>query len=439
MSNSLKSSGNPVCQNICLLPDAILHHILSFLPTKEAVATSILSKRWHSLWTWARVLDFEDSPSCKTNGKHRIAFMQFVYRALILNRVVSLGKFRLKCDIIHGPSCLNTWIHGAILKEIVREMHISISATQESHFFKLPSCVFTIKNLKVLKLSNGILIDVPNGMSVCFPSLKILHLYLVKYANSESVSRLLSGCSVLEELHVNRLFRDNARNFIIYVPTLKTLKICEKLDSKDWLEFVRYRYHYELKINAPNLEYLEIIDLESLVHLESVFISLLTANIKFNGTGLFQLAKALCNAKLLCLEWTDCHASAASHKGDSLFLNLTQLELKFDFHDWDVIPYFLENSHNLEVLVLKYPIIMMDGKQEPVPKCVSPHLRKFYSEGFRGYDYELEMVEYLLKNARALELIEICSFEMSLESKFALLQKLSKFPRRSETCELVFK
>jgi len=41
------------------LPDAILHGILSHLPTKEAVRTSTLSKRWGSLWTELPSFRFE--------------------------------------------------------------------------------------------------------------------------------------------------------------------------------------------------------------------------------------------------------------------------------------------------------------------------------------------------------------------------------------------
>ncbi|KEH36242.1 F-box/RNI/FBD-like domain protein [Medicago truncatula] len=42
------------------LPDSIIYHILSFLPTKDTVATSILSKRWKPLWLSVFTLNFTD-------------------------------------------------------------------------------------------------------------------------------------------------------------------------------------------------------------------------------------------------------------------------------------------------------------------------------------------------------------------------------------------
>ncbi|CAN1286286.1 Putative F-box/LRR-repeat protein At5g02700, partial [Linum perenne] len=46
------------------LPDCILHHILSFLDTKSSVLTSILSRRWRSLWKYVDVLTFRKNSFC---------------------------------------------------------------------------------------------------------------------------------------------------------------------------------------------------------------------------------------------------------------------------------------------------------------------------------------------------------------------------------------
>lgn len=43
------------------LPDEILAHVLSFVPPKLAVATSLLSKRWMPLWKSTNTLDLDDS------------------------------------------------------------------------------------------------------------------------------------------------------------------------------------------------------------------------------------------------------------------------------------------------------------------------------------------------------------------------------------------
>ncbi|KAK7251785.1 hypothetical protein RIF29_35304 [Crotalaria pallida] len=45
---------------ISSLLDEVLCHILSFLPTKEAVVTSAVSKRWYPLWRSVTELDLSD-------------------------------------------------------------------------------------------------------------------------------------------------------------------------------------------------------------------------------------------------------------------------------------------------------------------------------------------------------------------------------------------
>lgn len=76
------------------LPDGVLNHILTRLPTKSAVATGRLSRRWRYLWKHLSVLNFSEY--------HHFKFKSF---ALLVNGVFSLlynplaiQKFRLQCE-----------------------------------------------------------------------------------------------------------------------------------------------------------------------------------------------------------------------------------------------------------------------------------------------------------------------------------------------------
>ncbi|XP_058740954.1 F-box/FBD/LRR-repeat protein At5g53840-like [Vicia villosa] len=78
------------------LPDSLITHILSLLPTKDAVRTSVLSKRWIESWTLITKMDFDDTvfysrKRKKSSGKQN--FINFVYRTLIFAKVHNVESF----------------------------------------------------------------------------------------------------------------------------------------------------------------------------------------------------------------------------------------------------------------------------------------------------------------------------------------------------------
>ncbi|KAI7988153.1 FBD-associated F-box protein [Camellia lanceoleosa] len=80
-SSKKKANGNGE-DRISTLPDPLLVHILSFLPTKYAVGTSVLSSRWKHIWASVPNLDFNEweifSPFAL--WKHDFSFMNFINR-----------------------------------------------------------------------------------------------------------------------------------------------------------------------------------------------------------------------------------------------------------------------------------------------------------------------------------------------------------------------
>ncbi|RZC52608.1 hypothetical protein C5167_021034 [Papaver somniferum] len=105
---------------ISKLPDPLVHHILSFLPTKTVVSTSILSKRWKNIWVSVPVLDFHnwEPPRIRSGHYDEYAitletnnFMDFVERALVLRNMLNIHKFCLDCENgFFDHKRVNAWI-----------------------------------------------------------------------------------------------------------------------------------------------------------------------------------------------------------------------------------------------------------------------------------------------------------------------------------------
>ena len=243
---------------ISSLPDGILCHILSSLPTKQVVATSVLSKRWKH--QWRSVLDINLTNSiCKEYGEYceeikldtqsaLYSFNEFVYSILL--KLDSIKSFHLKVG--YGSSSLGLRGFSSVVKWVDHVVQCGVESLRLYLFtyidMKLPVNILNCKTLVVLDLVS---FNAKSFSSVRLPSLKILRLELCSFLNDRDLVLLLAGCPILEDLHAEHLKFSLKDSF--------THQECESLSlSKLTKAEMPYTYcHFPLKA-LHNVEKLHI-------------------------------------------------------------------------------------------------------------------------------------------------------------------------------------
>ncbi|GKV42511.1 hypothetical protein SLEP1_g49906 [Rubroshorea leprosula] len=245
-----------VYDRISALPNVLRTHILSFLPTKEAVRTCVLSKRWKFAWTSISELEFIEAGVSGTNRRiNEQGFEKYVDGVLGRHDALFINKFILQCwcrDFHHQhlPLHVSKWISTAIALN-VEELDILVRGLEP---VALPPCLYTCGRLKVLKLCGILSLQVPE--LVCLNGLKILWLQGIMFLEDNSLRKLLSGSQFLDELLV-RTTPWNSRSLGIsslsYIssPSLKILKIQDCLGYPETMD-------HSIVVDAPNMTDLHI-------------------------------------------------------------------------------------------------------------------------------------------------------------------------------------
>ncbi|CAL9243862.1 unnamed protein product [Arabidopsis halleri] len=386
------------------LSDDLLVKILSFLPTKEAVSTSVLSKRWEFLWMWLPKLDFSLS-----NSSEYPCLRDFIDKNLPLHRapiIESLDlRLRFCSELLKPDQDVKSWA-GIAVSRCVRELSICYF-----HFYKepdllLPSSLYTCKSLVTLKLEGfKILVDVPP--TVCLPSLKTLRLGWVKYVNEDSLGLLLSHCPVLEDLSIERWYNDNVEALVVDVPSLQRLSlIIDSECSSDAYVIV-----------TPSLKYFKVVDprdclsylIEHMPELEEADI-----NVKQNPE---KLLVAISNLVAMVVKRLSLQVGFKINKEtvycDGIVFNrLENLKICICGDDWSkLLVQLLKDSPNLRVLNLfvdddSKPVYFGDYKPvrwKNVPKCLLKSLETFEFAGYMGRPEEKDFLSFIFKHALRLK------------------------------------
>ncbi|XP_020963627.1 FBD-associated F-box protein At4g10400-like [Arachis ipaensis] len=244
---------------ISALPDSLIGHILSFLPTKTAVSTSLLSRRWRYLWQHLQdfnfQLDQDDQDQDQDEGEGEqyhwsfVHFSAFVNGVLVQRRNRDIRKFRLLSSYavegsFHERS-LNYWLLAAIGPQL-QHLDLSLYVVGPYNFMWFPSSsvlrgIFSCTSLISLTLDG--LICVKNISSVHLPALRTMRLSI---GGSFPMDKIFSGCPLLEDLYLHFNVRNTPK--INFPNSLKRLEVhgCKLSTPRE----------VEVEIDAPALEYL---------------------------------------------------------------------------------------------------------------------------------------------------------------------------------------
>lgn len=206
----------PKKDRISQLPDEILVNILSRLAVKEAADTSVLSRRWRSLWTWIDRLDFDatkplDEVALKTHlrKRHMKKYMRWVSSTLEMCKGQRLEQFRI---CFHLNECaqdeIDKWLEFAFSREVQRLEVDLYKGGEGSSMFEYryafparllglgdsahsPSCIPHSNNLQILPL-----------VKQNFKSLKVLLLKFVD-VTGQVLEFFLHSCPLIETMVVH--------------------------------------------------------------------------------------------------------------------------------------------------------------------------------------------------------------------------------------------
>ncbi|KAK9074363.1 hypothetical protein SSX86_006961 [Deinandra increscens subsp. villosa] len=314
---------------LSMLPDEIVSQILSLMPMKFAVQTSILSKRWRRAWTLVTNLEFDDIHDYQNLSKVVDQVME-----LYASSPIHVFRVRIVSSLVR-ESCVSDWIDQAV-KLNVRELDIDVFQ------LTLPLSMFTCNTLTKLRLNRGIH---DKGVWECpslvyLPSLKSLDIsvYTNPFVNA---FKLIHGCPMLESLSLEvNVHEKDEEDYIFDIPTLKRLKVTLR-DSASVINKVVLR--------LPNLEYLLIggtlcsnFVMEDVSSLVEACVSF--SNVRLDRSHLWvELLNGLSGVKSLSVQKIPYDLRLP------IFPNMKHLELKKFWHSEVVIP-FLESCPELKHL-----------------------------------------------------------------------------------------
>jgi F-box domain len=218
------------------LPEDLKGKILSYLPARDAVKTSILSSRWQYSWVSAKEISIREAdftlPSAKER-KTQSRFSKFVDALLYLHNEPIISFYLETGDFYtenYFQDAIDRWILHLSWRKELRKFSFNFSYGYHPYS---PTSLFSCHGLSSLKLG-GCCIKLPKG----FQGFKLMHVLELQGCpiSDDDLEKIVSSCPILEELVItkwNSWFFDPPNNFSLKIcaPKLKKLIIHGRFTS----------------------------------------------------------------------------------------------------------------------------------------------------------------------------------------------------------------
>jgi hypothetical protein len=227
------------------LPEGVLLYILSFLRTKDAARTSVLSTKWRYLWCHLSVIDFElccNPHLSKAEQKSANCVIDQVEKLLRKFNHVERLNIEIQGAVVDTRK-VYLFLSSALMHKV---LDLKLSLRYINDKIVLPNSFSAYQALTKLHLEFGIPVLIPDGMR--FLSLKTLYLSRLIFANENSAQQLLSGCPVLQELSLYKCYWTKIKQISVAISTLRKLTIDLKYFGGGYDDS-----SFTVKIDAVNL------------------------------------------------------------------------------------------------------------------------------------------------------------------------------------------
>ncbi|XP_060967107.1 putative F-box protein At1g49610 [Cannabis sativa] len=298
------------------LPDSLIQHILSFLSTKDAVSTCLVSNRWKLMWYSVSELSFSDFDWANSKKFYNYVNNYLERRKrgnyFILDSAITSFKLHMTNSYQRRMARdLDKWL-AFIVEKKVKEINLRVNKQRsyrgDIHYYSLPKTLAVNARYLTTLILNSVELD--SRYSFSFPSLKTLTLACVRLVGNDAVDKLLMGSPSLEKLQLHFCCFSTDTQFRISIQHSLSLKFLDIKLTKDLVERI------------------------ALINLESLYL----ASVSFDKIKL-----SACKA-IRILNLTCCWGKEESSSLEYLISNLPLLE-KLTLCKWKLEHIEISNQH----------------------------------------------------------------------------------------------